>query len=92
MPSTDRSPSTALPSAAPRPSGDAASSASRELRNLVARALRSEMRVDALIAAVACGKTFSASELRVLQATVFRHWQTAEVLSRTAFRVHPSAL
>lgn len=72
---------------AARPSGNAPPAAARVLRDLAARALGAEKRVDALIAAVAGGKTFSASELLALQATVFRYSQTVEILSRTADRL-----
>ena len=57
------------------------------LRSMVERALQSENKVDALIAAAARGRTFSAGELIALQATVFRYSQTVEVISRAADRL-----
>jgi hypothetical protein len=51
------------------------------------RALQAEKKVDALIASVGRGRTFSAAELIALQATVFRYSQTVEIISRAADRV-----
>jgi hypothetical protein len=57
------------------------------LVSVLQRALQAETKVDALIAAVARGRTFSAGELIALQATVFRYSQTVEVISRAADRL-----
>ena len=58
-----------------------------DLRSMVERTMQAETRVDALIAAAATGRTFSAGELIALQATVFRYSQTVEVISRAADRL-----
>jgi hypothetical protein len=57
------------------------------VRVLIERTLRSEKKIDALIASAASGKTFSAGELLALQSTVFRYSQTVEVISRAADRL-----
>ncbi len=57
------------------------------VRGMAERALEAERRVDALVASVGHGRTFSAAELIALQATVFRYSQTVEVISRAADRV-----
>ena len=54
---------------------------------MIERTLQAEKKVDALIAAAARGRTFSAGELIALQATVFRYSQTVEVISRAADRL-----
>lgn len=62
-------------------------SAPAGLRLMAERAVDAEKKVDALVAAAASGKTFSAGELLALQATVFRYSQTIEVLSRATDRL-----
>jgi hypothetical protein len=57
------------------------------LRSAAEGMLQADARVDALIAAVARGRTFSPGELIALQATVFRYSQTVEIISRAADRV-----
>jgi hypothetical protein len=57
------------------------------IKSMAERAFQAERRVDALIASVGRGRTFSAAELIALQATVFRYSQTVEVISRAADRV-----
>ena len=54
---------------------------------LVERTMGVERHIDAMVAAAARGRTFSASELLGLQATVFRYSQTIDVLSHTAERL-----
>ena len=71
---------TAATSAAP-PSGASA------IRGVLQGALDAEKKIDAVLAAASRGKTFSASELLAMQATVFRYSQTVEVVSRLADRL-----
>jgi hypothetical protein len=54
------------------------------IARLVERVGVGEARVDALLEAAARGKTFTPAELIAMQAEVFRHSQTVEVLSRGA--------
>jgi hypothetical protein len=60
-----------------------ARSLSRALDGVVAGGAR----VDALLDAAARGRTFTASEMIAMQATVFRYSQTVEVLSRATDRL-----
>lgn len=57
------------------------------MKALLDGAVAGEMRVDALLAAAARGKTFSPAELLAMQHLVFRYAQTVEVVSRVADRV-----
>jgi hypothetical protein len=57
------------------------------VRGVLERAVAAERNLDALLAAAARGKTFSPGELLALQATVFRHAQTIEIVSRVADRL-----
>jgi hypothetical protein len=72
--------------ASPSPGGPSPDAGSG-VRVLIERTLRSEKKIDALIASAASGKTFSAGELLALQSTVFRYSQTVEVISRAADRL-----
>jgi len=57
------------------------------LRRAIDRTFATEARLDAMIAAAARGKTFSAGELLALQATAFRYAQTVEILSHGTDRL-----
>jgi hypothetical protein len=82
-----------LPAAAPEEPRKVAGKAAlgpaegKGLRGMAERALDAEKRVDALLATVGRGRTFSAAELIALQATVFRYSQTVEVISRATDRL-----
>jgi hypothetical protein len=58
--------------------------ASNPAKQLMQNALDADRKVDALLRAVASGKTFSPAELLAVQAQVFRYSQTIEVISRGA--------
>jgi len=79
MPAT----SSGAPAGTPAPPSPLAQSLSRALDGVVAGGAR----VDALLEAAARGKTFTASEMIAMQATVFRYSQTVEVLSRATDRL-----
>lgn len=53
------------------------------MRRIADGAFAAEKRLDALIAAAARGKTFTAAELITLQAEVFRYSQSVEIVSRS---------
>jgi hypothetical protein len=86
-----RPPGPAAPTGVAAPSAASPSSAASPLARGLARALDSVTaggaRVDAILDAAARGKTFSASEMLAMQATVFRYSQTVEVLSRATDRL-----
>jgi hypothetical protein len=86
-----RPPAPAAAPGAAAPSRTSPSSAPSPLARGLARALDSVTaggaRVDAILDAAARGKTFSASEMLAMQATVFRYSQTVEVLSRATDRL-----
>jgi hypothetical protein len=57
------------------------------MRAVLSTAMKGEAKIDALLAAAQQGRTFSASELLAMQATVFRYSQTVEVVSRATDRL-----
>jgi hypothetical protein len=59
----------------------------RGLTRALAGAAAGEARLDAILDAAARGKTFTATEMLAMQATVFRYSQTVEVLSRATDRL-----
>jgi hypothetical protein len=68
-------------------SPSAPSPLARGLTRALAGAAAGEARLDAILDAAARGKTFTATEMLAMQATVFRYSQTVEVLSRATDRL-----
>jgi hypothetical protein len=77
-------PATGPPRLAP---ASPAASAGVPLRALARGALDAERKIDAVLAAAASGRTFSATQLLAMQIEVFRYSQAVEVISRGVDRV-----
>jgi hypothetical protein len=75
------------PARSPSPAASPPSPLARGLARALEGASAGEARLDAILDAAARGKTFTATELLAMQATVFRHSQTVEVLSRATDRL-----
>jgi hypothetical protein len=69
------------------PAGAATTGVSQRLARVLDGATAGERRLDAILDAAARGKTFTATELLAMQATVFRYSQTVEVVSRATDRL-----
>jgi hypothetical protein len=80
-----RPPATAPPS--PAATGSPPKTQPSAIRALVETTLAAERQIDAVLAAARRGASFSPAQLIELQARVFQHSQTVEVLSRGVDRV-----
>src|SRR5580765_1194008 len=69
------------------PARPAAGAGPPDARAVLSAVLRSERHIDALLAAAARGRSFSAGELLALQSTVFQYSQVVEVVARATDRL-----